>query len=47
MAKVKVTRKYQITIPEEVRNKTGLRIGDELLVRKEKEKIVIEKLLDN
>jgi AbrB family looped-hinge helix DNA binding protein len=46
MAKVKVTRKYQVTIPQEVREKTGLRIGDELLVREEEERIVIEKPLD-
>jgi len=43
MAKVKVTRKYQVTIPEEVRNKIGVRIGDELLVREEGEKIVLER----
>jgi len=43
---MKVTRKYQVTIPEDVREKTGLRIGDELLVREEEEKIVMEKPID-
>jgi len=43
LTKVKVTRKYQVTIPQEVRHKTGLRIGDELLVREENEKIVMER----
>ncbi len=46
MAKVKVTRKYQVTIPEEVRNKIGVTIGDELLVREEGEKIVLERPID-
>jgi len=44
--RMKVTRKYQVTIPEEVREKIGLRIGDELLVREEEEKIVMEKPID-
>jgi len=44
--KVKVTRKYQVTIPEEVRHKTGVRVGDELLVREEEEKIVMERPID-
>jgi len=46
MAKVKVTRKYQVTIPEEVRHKIGVMIGDELLVREEGEKIVLERPID-
>jgi len=46
VTRTKVTRKYQVTIPEEVREKTGLRIGDELLVREEEEKIVMEKPID-
>jgi len=46
MAKVKVTRKYQVTIPEEVRHKIGVTIGDELLVREEEEKIVLERPID-
>jgi AbrB family looped-hinge helix DNA binding protein len=43
MAKTKVTRKYQITIPQEVRKKMELRIGDELLIREENDKILMEK----
>jgi len=46
MARVKVTRKYQVTIPEEVRHKIGVMIGDELLVREEGEKIVLERPID-
>lgn len=46
MAKVKVTRKYQVTIPEEVRQKAGLRIGDELIVSEVEEKIVMERPID-
>ena len=46
VTRTKVTRKYQVTIPEEVREKTRLRIGDELLVREEEEKIVMEKPID-
>jgi len=46
MAKVKVTRKYQVTIPEEVREKTGLSIGDEVIVKNDEDKIVIERPMD-
>jgi len=43
LTKAKVAAKYRVTIPREVRDKTGLRIGDELLVRVENEKIVMER----
>ncbi len=39
---VKVTRKYQITLPKEVREKLGIRIGDFLKVRVENGKVVLE-----
>ncbi len=39
---VKVTRKYQVTLPKEVREKLGIRIGDFLRVRVENEKIILE-----
>jgi len=46
MARVKVTRKYQVTIPQEVRRKVGVSVGDQLLVREEERKIIFEKPVD-
>ena len=37
-----VTRKYQVTIPKEVREALGIRIGDRLIVRVVDGKIVME-----
>jgi AbrB family looped-hinge helix DNA binding protein len=39
---VKITRKYQVTIPESVRSKLGVRIGDKLIVRSEGKRIIME-----
>ena len=39
---VKVTRKYQVTIPESVRSKLGVKIGDKLIVKSEDKRIVME-----
>jgi antitoxin PrlF len=39
---VKVTRKYQVTIPESVRSKLGVKIGDKLLVKSENKRIIME-----
>jgi antitoxin PrlF len=39
---VKVTRKYQVTIPESVRSKLGVRIGDKLIVKSEEKRIIME-----
>ena len=39
---VKVTRKYQITLPKEVREKLGIRAGDFLKVKVEDGKVVLE-----
>ena len=39
---VKVTRKYQVTIPESVRSKLGVKIGDKLIVKSEGKRIVME-----
>ncbi|KPV63888.1 MAG: putative regulator PrlF [Candidatus Bathyarchaeota archaeon BA2] len=39
---VKVTRKYQVTIPESVRSKLNVKIGDKLIVRSEGRRIIIE-----
>jgi len=40
--KVKVTRKYQVTIPKSVRSKLGIKIGDTLIVRSEGRQIIFE-----
>ena len=39
---VKVTRKYQVTIPESVRSKLGVKIGDKLIVISENRRIIME-----
>jgi antitoxin PrlF len=39
---VKVTRKYQVTIPESVRAELGVKIGDKLLVKSENKRIIME-----
>ncbi len=39
---VKVTRKYQVTIPENVRSELGLKIGDKLIVKSEDKRIIME-----
>jgi len=43
MEKVKVTRKYRVTIPKEIREKIGIKIGDELLVSEDERRIILEK----
>lgn len=42
--RVKVARRFQITIPEEVRNDARINIGDTLDVRSQDGKVIIEKL---
>ena len=39
---VKVTRKYQITIPEEIRKQLHISIGEKLPVKRKGERIIIE-----
>jgi antitoxin PrlF len=39
---VKVTRKYQVTIPESVRSEMGVKIGDKLTVKAENNRIIME-----
>lgn len=39
---VKVTRKYQVTIPESVRSKLGVKVGDKLIVKSENQRIIME-----
>ncbi|MBI2183853.1 MAG: AbrB/MazE/SpoVT family DNA-binding domain-containing protein [Thaumarchaeota archaeon] len=43
---VKVTRKFQVTIPEEVRKKARIEIGEKLLVRYDDGRIVMHKTPD-
>jgi len=38
---VKVTRKYQITIPKKIREKLGIKIGDRLLIDVIDDKIIM------
>ncbi len=45
-AVVKITRKYQITIPKEIREKLKLRIGDKLVIKIEGDHIVLKPLID-
>jgi len=40
----KVTRKYQVTIPKEVRKKVGVAVGDKLKVMERGEFIVLKKV---
>ena len=44
---VKVGRRYQVTIPEEVRAKAKISVGDNVDVRYEDGKILLEKLETN
>lgn len=45
MARVKITRNFQVTIPAPVRNKLGLKEGEEVEVRLDEEgRILIERL---
>jgi len=43
---VKIARRYQVTIPQEVREKMGLSVGDVVEVRYDEGKIIIEKVLE-
>ena len=45
MQVVKITRKYQITIPKEVREKLNLHIGDLLKVEVEDDKIILKPII--
>jgi len=45
VAKSKVTDKYQVTVPKEIREKVGLRAGEEVIVEAgEKGEIIIRRL---
>jgi len=42
--RVKVTRKYQVTIPKAVREKIGVKVGDELKVVDRGDTVVLRKV---
>ena len=42
MEEVKVTRKYQVTIPKRLRSELGIKVGDRILLRREGGHILIE-----
>lgn len=42
MEEVKVTRKYQVTIPRRIRSTLGVKVGDKLILREERGRILIE-----
>ena len=46
MLTVKVTRKYQITIPKKIREELGIKVGDELIVRTDGSRIILEPLIE-
>jgi AbrB family looped-hinge helix DNA binding protein len=45
--RVKVARRYQITLPEEVRKELRLNVGDSVEVRSEGRRAVVEKIERN
>lgn len=42
LEEVKVTRKYQVTIPKRLRSELGIKVGDRILLRREGGHILIE-----
>jgi AbrB family looped-hinge helix DNA binding protein len=46
MEKVKVTRKYQVTIPRKIREKVGIKVGDELIISNNGQTVTLEKPID-
>ncbi len=45
--KTKVARRHQITIPEEIRKKANISVGDNLEISYEHGKILVEKIDEN
>ncbi len=45
--KTKVARRHQITIPEEIRKKAKISVGDTLEISYEHGKVVVEKIDEN
>ncbi len=44
MKVITVTKKFQITIPQDIREKEGIHIGDKVSITYEDDKIVIKKV---
>ncbi|MHA1589721.1 MAG: AbrB/MazE/SpoVT family DNA-binding domain-containing protein [Candidatus Njordarchaeales archaeon] len=42
---VTVSRKYQVTIPKDIREKLGIKVGDKVIVRLEDKRIIIEPIV--
>jgi len=45
METVKVTRKYQVTIPKSIREKLNIRVGDILLIKTDGTRIILEPII--
>ena len=45
VSETRVTRRFQVTIPREIREKIGIRIGDRLRVKVDNGRIVMEPVL--
>ena len=44
MAKTKITRNYQVTIPKEIREKLNLKLGEKVTIHLEGERIIIQRV---
>ncbi|HID04795.1 MAG TPA: AbrB/MazE/SpoVT family DNA-binding domain-containing protein [Candidatus Caldiarchaeum subterraneum] len=44
MRRVKVTRKYQVTIPKDIAESVGIRVGDTVVVSVSGGRLVLEKI---
>ena len=47
MSKTKITRNYQITIPRDIRKKLKLKLGEQVTIHLEGEKIIIQRFSDD
>ena len=47
MAKTKITRNYQITIPKDIRDKLKLKLGEKITIHLEGEKIIIQRFSED
>ena len=41
-----MTRKYQVTIPRKIRDKVGIKVGDELTISNNGQTVILEKPID-
>ena len=47
ISKTKITRNYQITIPKEIREKLKLKLGEEVMIHLEGERIIVQRLSED